>query len=102
MPSSVIRMMRYDPGQRSLYVVFRGGRGTYRYLDVPPEVWLAFRSAASKGTFLNQIFKSLGFAYTSLSAKEAAREIRQMNRVPDRDLVWGELTERPHSPAETT
>ncbi len=63
MPSSVIADMRYNTEQRVLTIVFRGGRGRYRYLDVPAEEWAAFQSAASKGTYLNEIFKTKGYRY---------------------------------------
>ena len=57
MPSSVIQFMQYDPQMREVVIVFRGGRGTYRYFEVPMEEWEAFRSAGSKGSYLNQVFK---------------------------------------------
>lgn len=67
MPSSVIAGMRYDAGARVLTLVFRSGpgreAGRYRYFEVPPEVWEAFRAAPSKGTFLNEVFKGLGFRF---------------------------------------
>jgi len=58
MPSSVIQFMQYDPQMREVVIVFRGGRGTYRYFEVPMEEWVAFRSAGSKGTHLNEVFKA--------------------------------------------
>ncbi len=61
--SSVIAAIGYDASRRVLTVVFRDGRGTYRYFDVPPEVWEAFQAAPSKGTYLNETFKNMGFGY---------------------------------------
>ena len=57
MPSTVIAAMSYDAEQHTLTIVFRGKRGTYRYYDVTPEEYDEFRSAPSKGTFLNHTFK---------------------------------------------
>jgi hypothetical protein len=66
MPSSVIAAMRYDPEARVLTIVYRGKRGTYRYFDVPAEEYAAFRSAASKGAYLNEVFKAKGYRYELL------------------------------------
>lgn len=63
MPSSVIAAMNYDADRRVLMIVYRGNRGRYFYFDVPPEEWEAFRSAKSKGTYLNEIFKERGYRY---------------------------------------
>ncbi len=64
MPSSVIRAMQYAPEARELLIVFRGaGRGAYRYRNVPPETWLAFRCSESKGEYLNTFFKPQNFPY---------------------------------------
>lgn len=62
-PSSVIAAMQYDADGRTLMIVYRGNRGRYRYFDVPPEEWKAFRAAKSKGTYLNGIFKERGYRY---------------------------------------
>ena len=66
MPSSVIAAMHYDERTRALTVVYRGGRGRYRYFEVPPEEWAAFRAAPSKGTYLNTVFKEKNFRYERL------------------------------------
>ena len=68
MPSSVIRSMRYNPAERTLYIEFRDGRGVYRYFDVPAAEWKAFRAAPSKGTYLNQTFKEAGYGYEKIVA----------------------------------
>lgn len=41
----------YDPGQRILVVVFRGG-ATWAYREVEPERYEGLRSAESKGAYL--------------------------------------------------
>lgn len=63
MPSSVIAAMSYNDETRTLTIVYRGKRGVYRYFDVPPEEFAAFRAAPSKGTYLNEIFKARQYRY---------------------------------------
>ena len=63
MPSTVIAALNYDAETPTLTIVYRGNRGTYRYFDVPEEEYIAFRSAPSKGTYLNQTFKSHNYRY---------------------------------------
>jgi hypothetical protein len=63
MPSSVIAAMSYNTETRILTIVYRGKRGTYRYFEVPPEEYSAFRAAPSKGTYLNEIFKTRQYRY---------------------------------------
>ena len=53
---SAISAIGYDEEGRELYIRFRGG-GTYTYLAVPPEEWVALCEAESKGTFVNQVIK---------------------------------------------
>jgi hypothetical protein len=53
MPSTVIRNYLYDPGKRELWITFVSGR-RYIYEDVPLDVFDAFRTAFSKGTFFNR------------------------------------------------
>jgi hypothetical protein len=67
MPSSVLLRMRYQPVAQVLEVVFRGGRGAYRYFDVPMEEWVAFRTSGSKGTYLNEVFKTKNYRYEELA-----------------------------------
>ena len=76
MPSSVILQMKYEPETQTLIIVFRGGRGTYRYFDVPMDEWVAFRSSGSKGTFLNEVFKAQNHRYEKLSRSESFRLLR--------------------------
>ena len=70
MPSSVIQIMFYDPQARVLDVVYRLGRGTYRYFDVERASWEAFRAAPSKGTHLNEVFKERHPRYAKLAKGE--------------------------------
>jgi hypothetical protein len=53
MPSSVIRDFDYDSHAQELTITFVTGR-IYAYLAVPTEVYDAFATAFSKGTFFNK------------------------------------------------
>lgn len=70
MPSSVISAMYYDEARRSLTIVYRGKRGVYRYHDVDPEEYAAFRTAPSKGTYLNQVFKAQNHPFERLQPSQ--------------------------------
>lgn len=50
--STMISAFGYDEDARVLEVVFRRG-GTYRYYDVPPNVFDGLRLAASKGRYMH-------------------------------------------------
>lgn len=49
--STMISAFGYDEEARALEVVFRQG-GTYRYYDVPPEVFRGLRPTPSKGRYM--------------------------------------------------
>lgn len=83
MPSSVIAVMIYDPSGQVLEIVYRGGRGTYRYYEVPLTEWEAFRSAPSKGTYLNETFKDQDYRYKKVTPC-------QVTRMPHGSLRWPE------------
>ena len=55
--------MHYDESTRVLTMIYRGSRGKYHYYGVPPEEWAAFQAAPSKGTYLNEIFKTRNYKY---------------------------------------
>ncbi len=63
MPSTVIAALHYNQRTRTLTIVYRGNRGSYRYFDVPAEEYAAFRAAPSKGAYLNEVFKPHGYRY---------------------------------------
>ena len=52
MPSTVIRHFHYDATKRELHLTFVTGR-RYVYDQVPQNVFEAFKTAFSKGTFFN-------------------------------------------------
>ena len=70
MPSTAIRHFRYDAAKRELQVTFVTGR-RYAYYDVPPEVYEAFRTVSSKGTFFNREIRD-HYAYREISHKRSA------------------------------
>lgn len=63
MPSSVIAWMVYDPATQVLEMCYRGGRGVYRYFDVPRSEWEQFMTSPSKGTYLNTVFKAREYPF---------------------------------------
>ena len=69
MPSSVVRAMRYNERTLALTITFRASGETYRYFNVPAWEWEAFRTAPSKGTYLNTVFKERGYGYRRVAGK---------------------------------
>ena len=59
--SSVIWNMGYDPILHQLEIEFRETHDMYLYFDVPQEEYAAFCAAESKGTYLNQVFKTKNY-----------------------------------------
>lgn len=93
MPSSVIRSMQYHPRERTLDIAFRDGRGVYRYFDVPEREWQAFRSAPSKGTYLNQTFKAHSYGYEKLPLRASLGNIppeEDASTEQKEGIFWGE------------
>lgn len=56
MPSSVVAAIKYNAQSSSLRVIYVSGM-VHDYKNVPEEVYLAMKTSASKGTFLNQYIK---------------------------------------------
>jgi KTSC domain-containing protein len=52
MPSTAIRSLFYHSNKRELSVRFVTGR-RYVYIDVPADVYEAFKNAPSRGAFFN-------------------------------------------------
>ena len=99
MPSSVILGMRYLPEAQVLVIAFRGRRGTYRYFDVPMDEWTAFRTSGSKGTYLNEVFKTKNYPYEKLAGARPSLVVQDEQRNADENdqakqqaefLEWGE------------
>jgi hypothetical protein len=55
--------MGYLLARRELEIEFRDNGHVYCYFDVPKEEYDAFIAAPSKGTYLNQVFKTHGYRY---------------------------------------
>jgi hypothetical protein len=49
--SSMIQAFGYDPERQTLLVIFNSGK-TYRYFEVPPEVYEELLAADSKGSYM--------------------------------------------------
>jgi hypothetical protein len=56
MPSSVVAKIYYDADTHILKVIYVSGM-VYEYKDVPEEVFNAFKTSGSKGTYLNRHIK---------------------------------------------
>lgn len=54
--SSHVSGIRYDPDTQDLYVQFRDGE-TYRYKDVPQNVWIELQEHGSKGRYVNIVLR---------------------------------------------
>ena len=63
--SSNLKAIGYDPDNQELYVSFLNNT-TYKYLNVPEEIFNAFLEAGSKGQFLHRNIKMAGFEYERL------------------------------------
>ena len=57
MPSTLIKHLEYDPQARVLSVELLPTGVLYRYFDVPPATYEAFRSAFAKGRFFNRFIR---------------------------------------------
>lgn len=66
-PSATIKAIGYDQESRVLQVEFVSG-ARYRYRDVDPDVYAAFLSAPSKGTYFDRQIKKKGYSYRRVTA----------------------------------
>ena len=71
--STSIASIGYLPAELQLEVEFRASGDVYRYFDVPAEEYAAFMAAESKGTYLNQVFKSREYRYVVVSEGKKQR-----------------------------
>jgi hypothetical protein len=65
--SSMMTSVRYDHNAHELYITLTSGK-TYRYLNVPLELYVALLDADSKGDFFNSNIKD-AFAFAPTSAR---------------------------------
>jgi hypothetical protein len=91
MPSSVIAAMSYNADTQVLTIIYRGKQGTYRYFDVPPEEYDAFRNAPSKGTYLNTIFKAKQYRYERKNRSSNPKYVSHIVDRPPRQTNSGEV-----------
>ena len=59
----------YDPEPQILELEFRQTGQVYQYFDVPAQEYVAFLQAESKGTHLNQQFKTRGYRYLQVETR---------------------------------
>ncbi len=59
--------IEYDEDAAELDIIFTSGK-TYRYFDVPLDIYVAFLDADLKGTFFNEIVKDT-FVYAEVTAR---------------------------------
>lgn len=57
--SSNVAAIAYDSREKLLYVQFHSG-SVYVYYDVPPQVYLSFVNAPSKGQFVWRVLRNQG------------------------------------------
>ena len=62
--SSTIKSVEYDDEARELDITFTSGK-TYRYFNVPLEIYAEFLDAGSKGKFFNDHIKGV-FAFVEV------------------------------------
>ncbi|MEA2831480.1 MAG: hypothetical protein QOF22_2228 [Bradyrhizobium sp.] len=71
MPSSAIRNLLYAPATRELWVTFISGR-RYVYAEVPVDVFDAFKTAPSHGTFFNREIRDR-YAYREVTRERSGK-----------------------------
>ena len=71
--SSSIASIGYEAPTRELELEFRESGDVYRYFDVPGEEYAAFMAAESKGTYLNQVFKTREYRYVLVAEGRRSR-----------------------------
>jgi hypothetical protein len=65
--SSTIKSVEYDDGARELDITFTSGK-TYRYFNVPLEIYAEFLDAGSRGKFFNDNIKGT-FAFAEVAQR---------------------------------
>jgi len=65
--SSVMTFVKYDDDASELDITFTSGK-TYRYREVPPEIYDGLLEAESKGEFFNDNIKDV-FAYSEVRSR---------------------------------
>ncbi len=78
--SSAIHAIGYEIASRELEVIFNGG-GIYRFYNVSPEIFAAFISAPSKGSFFQDCIRGR-FRHARLGKYRERRAV--IRRLPAR------------------
>jgi hypothetical protein len=61
--SSAIEQIGYDADNMEIHVIFKSTSRRCIYSQVPPDVWVSFRDAPSKGTYLASVIKANGYPF---------------------------------------
>jgi len=69
--SSMMRTVEYDESTCELDITFAGGK-TYRYFDVPSEIYAELIDSESKGEFFNENIKG-AYDYAEVVARRGAK-----------------------------
>lgn len=77
--SESIASIGYEARGRALELEFRDSGDVYRYFDVPTEEYADFMAAPSKGSYLNQVFKTKGHRYMIVKRSDRS-QIWRSNR----------------------
>jgi len=64
--SEAIQTVTYNPETMVMEIVFNK-RGTYAYLNVPPDVFADFNTAGSRGTYFNLYIRNSGYEYERIA-----------------------------------
>ena len=67
--SSVMTFVKYDDAASELDITFTSGK-TYRYLEVPVEIYDGLLDAGSKGEFFNDNIKD-AFVYSEVRSRRS-------------------------------
>lgn len=63
--SESVDQIGYDEVESEVHVIFKGNRH-YIYSDVSDDVWIRFRDASSKGTFVNEEFRAKRYNFRKI------------------------------------
>ena len=63
----MMKAVDYDDDSKELDITFVSGK-TYRYIDVPPEIYIALLDAESQGQFFNEQIKD-EFLYSEVRGR---------------------------------
>jgi hypothetical protein len=60
--STAVNDVEYNPETLEMTVIFQH-RGTYKYYDIPLDVYVDFADSSSQGTYFNLYIRNYGYNY---------------------------------------